>query len=282
MKMGFGATHKHSQVISRREAQRRTEALMHDTLLAAAQKVREEVEKNAPRGGGIWSKYRASLEVVQIAGVGKGRVGYLVRAAPLPRVVRPPDAADTILLVHVPRKQLFRYDKRFLVLEKFNPWTLDTLPVDPRGVRGLRVYSRKVRPKEARAVAELRQSQRRMWAARLVRLGWSAKDDFGAGVREMQDKARRSEPAIRTQADLAFEVARIERGLSSTGYKPHWGPALRVGRELVRKQGKAGRPARILDSPKARDTVMRSVRQLPTVPAGILDRYSRFAEHVRR
>lgn len=266
----------------RRSAERAAEALREAVLYEAANTAFEDIQNNIPKGR-RWAQYRKSLRLARIAGMGKGQSGYIIYVQMPKRVLTKDDAYDTVVYIYVNNRTLTKVDPKFKVLESYNPWTMDTLPIDPAGVRGVRVVSRKVRKREVANVAKMRERERSKWSQALSKYGWRATNDYGATVRAVSGRrGLRSKVNLDTEADLAFEVSRVERGLSTSDARPHWAPGVKQGRAAAKAVSKSKLTSHILAQSRSRDKVLRKVRGVPTMTAGNTDRYGQFEDIVNK
>jgi hypothetical protein len=102
------------------------------------------------------------------------------------------------------------------VLERYNPWTIDTLPFQPERSEAM-IISRKVDRREADRVSKLRKRDTPQWRAELDR----------AGVRNIKkDRQIKPPKSVKTIPDVAFEALRLEFGLGGVKGHAHWRPAI--------------------------------------------------------
>jgi hypothetical protein len=104
---------------------------------------------------------------------------------------------------------------------------LDTVPLNPDRVPGVRVFSQRVRKGEVDEVRRRREETRAQWESELSYYGWNKSDDYGAKMRKAMEESETTQATLQTEADYAFEVLRVERGLSEDkDASPHWKPAI--------------------------------------------------------
>jgi hypothetical protein len=161
-----------------------------------------------------WDRYSEALRVVQIATGRDSVAAYGVVAALPVRRITSADAPSALLYVRArPRKDIT--DPAVAVLQKYSPWTWDTIPVPPaRGQTTVKV--RTVRADEAEEVRALRLQQRREWSAELSAVGVNPQINRRKGV-----------SAVDGTDDVAYTVMQAEMGMSSE-VPPHWRPAIRA------------------------------------------------------
>jgi hypothetical protein len=181
----------------------------------AAVHIHEQLLERIP-GNDDWAAYRSSLQLARIIGSPKGVTSYALRIAPHARRVKKTDIDRTVLYVQRNRR-MRRVKPEIVVLEKFNPWTVQTLPFTPRRSQAL-IVSRKVTKREAEKVAKDREKDRRKWSKALAH----------HGRREVKKDQRLDIPKkVHALPDIAFEALRLEFGLGGVKGSPHWRPALR-------------------------------------------------------
>jgi hypothetical protein len=163
-----------------------------------------------------YSTYANSLEVVRVSGVNPEEgAAYAIRSKPGARRVRQVDSQKVVLYIR-PRRRLARTPPQIEVLEKYNPWTLDTLPFMPKKREAL-VIMRRVNGREVTKIGEQRKRDRPQWRKELSRCG------VLPAKKGTKPKLSRHSKAL---PDVAFEALRLEFGLGMQP-KPHWRPALR-------------------------------------------------------
>lgn len=159
-----------------------------------------------------WQGYSDALQVVQIATGGAAPAYGVVARLPVRRITQ--EEAPSALL-YVRARARTKTDPVVEVLQKYSPWTWDTLPVPPPRAQ-TRVRVRRVRADEAEEVRALRHKQRRQWEAELSAIGVNPKVNRRAAV-----------SAVTAEDDVAHAALQAEMGLSSE-VPPHWRPAIRA------------------------------------------------------
>ena len=163
-----------------------------------------------------WAAYRSALEVVAVIGAKRGLSAYALRASQHRRKVRQVDVPRTILHVR-PNRRLRRVKPEVTILEKYSPWTVQTLPFTPKRSDAI-VISRKVGKKEADKVTKARLKDRPAWRKALDHVG----------RREIhKDKRLEIPKKVKALPDVAFEALRLEFGTGGMKAIPHWKPAIR-------------------------------------------------------
>ena len=197
------------------EWEERTARVMKHLPVLVADYTRKEMLELIPKGE-EWSAYRRSLEVARISGMPVGTAGVVLHANMRSRQVRRVDVPRTVLYIRSTRK-LRRVKPEITILERFSPWTLQTLPFMPKRGEAL-VVSRRVSKREVEQVEKDRLKDRTKWRRELDR----------AGVKEVKkDRQLQIPKKVRALPDVAFEALRLEFGLGNVKQKAHWRPALR-------------------------------------------------------
>jgi hypothetical protein len=109
------------------------------------------------------------------------------------------------------------------ILEKYNPWTYDTLPFTPDPKDGF-LSTKKSRPDQVRKTAALRMRQKPKWMKELQKVG----------VRKI-DKANaiKLPKSVSKLPDAALDALKLEFGLGGQKPKPSW----RLGFSHLARQG---------------------------------------------
>lgn len=123
------------------------------------------------------------------------------------------DTSRTVLYIQ-PRSIGGEYSDAAVVLQEYEPWTVDTLPYEPTP-READVIARQVSSREVKMVEMHLKSQLPAVYARLRNAGVSS--FRGAGDRILR----------KVTVDLAFFALRTELGLQGYPHIPHWRPALK-------------------------------------------------------
>lgn len=179
-----------------------------------AQRMHDEVVEGIPTGK-AHSRYRKSIVLRRVLVPG-GRTSFSVSVDPKASGVKEVDPATLVVFVKSRRRRLRRPPPQIRVLERYNPWTLDTLPFLPGRDEAV-IVSRPVSPQEVQAVAEARRRDASIWKTELARTG---------SIVRKKDKLSFPKQAGSIVPDVMFEGLRLERGLSGAKATPHWRPAL--------------------------------------------------------
>ena len=199
-----------------REYPARLRAVEGYLAYSAAEMIRERIQALVRDVAGSES-YRLGLQVVRVETGAEG-VAYAVRVKPTARGIDRVDPKKTVLLV-IPRKNVLKATPdEILILQRYNPWTVETLPFQPdRG--DANVVSRMVRDEEAEFIAKKRMRQMPQIRQELAR----------AGKRPGKDDQRRVKvkPGTDVVPDVAFDALRMEFGFGGGAKVPHWRPSIR-------------------------------------------------------
>lgn len=122
------------------------------------------------------------------------------------------DVSQTIIYVTQRRKA--RPDRGVEVLERYNPWTMGTLPYDPG--RAAAITSRKVTEREVGLIRDRRTRDR---------------SRVDPELRELGIEVSRSHPTLlsrKVSRDIVFEALRREFGVAGNPHQPHLRSSLRA------------------------------------------------------
>lgn len=159
-------------------------------------------------------QYKTYKNSVRMASVSGTEGFYVISANPKARRVKA-IVTEKVLLYVRPRRRLGRVAPEITVLEKYSPWTAETMPFTPKR-RDAVVVSRRVSASEVKKIARKRRRERPKWSVELAKVG----------VREVRkDRQVQIPKGVRAVPDVAFEGLRLEFGI---GVKPvaHWRPAI--------------------------------------------------------
>jgi hypothetical protein len=151
-----------------------------------------------------------------------------------------------------------------VVLERSNPWTMDTLPYEPSRFEAS-MLSRRVTEQEARVI----ESRRR--------------EELPDIRRELKDLGVTLRPAgkvvlsRRVTRDIAFEVLRYEFGIPPMPGRSHWRPAIRMVPNTITKKALKSLE-RWISSPQ--DAGFKTAEDLPYEKASVAKRLRRFQDLV--
>lgn len=163
-----------------------------------------------------WAPYRASLEIAKVSGTPRDIVAFALRSNVRDRRVRQVDAPKTVLYIRS-KNRLRRVKPEIEILEKYSPWTLQTLPFMPKRGDAL-VITRRVSKREVTEIEKKRTKDRPKWRRELDQ----------SGHREVKkDNKLKLPKKAQMIPDVAFEALRLEFGLGGVKGKPHWRPSIR-------------------------------------------------------
>jgi len=158
-------------------------------------------------------KYKKSLDVAKVTGLGAGEDAFVVAVDTKRVKVKKVKGAKTLLYVKPNRRQR-RTPDSVQVLIKHSPWTPDTIPFMP-SKRVATVLSRSASKSEVKKVAEARQKHDE-WKRELAK----------AGVRKIRkDHGLKVSPKVKALPVVSLEGIKLELGLGPDA-KPHWKPAI--------------------------------------------------------
>lgn len=195
----------------------RSRALRRFVAFSMAKQAYESLQDKIPKGE-AWNAYRTSLQIAEVPGL-KNADSFLIRANPRSRTVSDIDAPITLLYIRS-RPRLRRIPPKVKILEKYNPWTLQTLPFTPSRMDAV-VVSRKVTKREHDQVQRARIKDQMRWR----------KDLTGVGVRVPVVRPDKQKSA-KTIPDVAHEAFRLEFGIGVKS-EAHWRPSV----QHVMRQG---------------------------------------------
>jgi hypothetical protein len=158
---------------------------------------------------------RDSLRMQRIRGLPDNVDGYVIRSVAKRRAVAREDVDNTVIYVAVKDNLMRPPPKETLLLQKYSPWTMETLPYAP-DPKTADVMSRKVSKREVIKVRRMRTQQRVTWRREMIQAGIRLPP---VGVRPIMNDP---EPV----PDTAFESMRLEFGLGGEPAKPHWRKAI--------------------------------------------------------
>ena len=253
---------------------KRVPDLMRVVSYRAAQRALRTMLRRIPRGR-AWRAYRESLELREVSGMGRKGSGFAIHLSSNPRDVDKNDQGQVVVYV-TPKKQFGRVSEVTKILQRFSPWTLDTLPTSPDKSEA-KVISRKVRPDEVLKIREARTRDKASWESELKTAG--IRIGIQAGPR-----GESSRTATSTTPDSLFEATRLEFGIGMPSAKPHWRPAIRelVSGKFSDMIRKSSRGKQILDGFFTASTYRARAWVPATDPLSIgsVFRYSRFSKRV--
>lgn len=178
--------------------------------------------------------------------------------------LRSVDVKRTVLYVRPKVKGGVVVEPATVVLERENPWTMDTLPYEPSRFEAS-ILSRRVTEREAFQIEMLRKDNLRAVRLELKSLGVQLRPPSKVLL------------SRRVTRDIAFEVLRYEFGVPPIPGKAHWKPALRAVPDGIAK-----RALKSLEDwfSKSSDLGYRAAKDLPYEKASVAKRISRFQDLV--
>lgn len=195
-----------------RQWEERLDAVVNALPQRVAEQLREGVAKGAPKD---LPKYPDVLEAVRFPMQGDWVVaGVIPPGWCYNQRLKSSDAQRTILDVFPEVVAGKVVSEAAVVLQRNNPWTMNTLPYEPTKREAL-VRSRRVSEKDAKSIEQMREKDRAAITAELRGLGVPIR----ATGKVLLER--------RVSRDIAFEVLRREKGIGMPG-KAHWRPAVRA------------------------------------------------------
>lgn len=192
----------------------RTTALRAQTAYLSTERVFKDILQRLPSAQ-EYTTYRKALRFGRVAGTSKEEPAFAIYADSKARRVRRLDRGKVLLYVKAKRKRRLRIPPEIHILEKFNPWTVDTLPFSP-DKRWALLITRKAGARQVDSVAAKKKLQRPRLRKAL----------FRAGVRRLKkDNDLKIPKSIKGLPDVALEAIRAEFGLGKRAV-PHWRPAI--------------------------------------------------------
>lgn len=175
----------------------------------AANYLMRYVRQKLPKGS-EYRAYRQGLEVAKVRGLSDGQYAYTLQVDMKSRFVRKVRPNQVLLYVH-PKQRAARPDPATVILEKYNPWTFDSLPFTPDPRMGW-VRTKNVRPATVSTVTDRRNRDRPAWSKELNRVGRRQ-------VRKIKLKIPKK---VRFLPNMALEALKLEFGLGGTKPRPAW------------------------------------------------------------
>lgn len=216
-----------------REWPARARHLRSQVTYLAAKEVFDGLMTRIPKDSDL-RDYRNGLELAKVLGVAKDEDAYTVYVNAKRSRVRKVDGPKTLLYVRAKRSPR-RTPADVGILERFNPWTTDTLPFTPNK-RFAVIVSRKAAKGEVSRVAERRRREKPVWKRALTK----------AGVRGLgKDKGIKVSRKMKALPEMALVALSLEFGLSGKS-KAHWRPVIsglrKSGlRQILRRNRELGR-----------------------------------------
>jgi hypothetical protein len=151
----------------------------------------------------------------QITGMDKNNWGYSVFVDTGFGAAKKVDGQSTLLYIRPLKTRLRRSDPAVLILEQYNPWTLDSLPFLPK-TELAQIISRKVPKSVVRMVTKERYRDKTKWRVALQKTGY----------KEPHKSRKPLKKYPKAYPDVLFEVLRMEFGVGGKPV-PAWKPAAR-------------------------------------------------------
>jgi len=193
---------------------KRVEHLRGHIAYSASQQFLELVKTNIPTKK-EFETYRRSLTVSKVQGAGKGEDIFAVHVRSNARGVKKVDTARTLIYVRV-RANRVKDAEDAGVLERYSPWTADSIPFLPKNSDAILTY-RKSTPAEVNKTIKARQRDRYKWTKELREVG----------VRRIPKKDT-TIGKTKDLPDVALQAVRMEFGVGGQKPVPHWRPAQRA------------------------------------------------------
>lgn len=220
-----------------REWPERTERFLHYFAYVAASQSLARIKSKMPSKA-EWKRYKHALHVTRVSGVSAYAIKAETKRGGRGRQREP---AKEVVYVRATKRRK-RRDRTVTVLEKYNPWTWDTLPFTP-GRSDAVIVTRRVREREMTKVAEARKGDKRKWQKELSAAGARVRKRNLANVKVPKRKAK-------VVPDLAFEALRLEFGLGGSESKAHWRPGIRGFLKSLPRIGRRKEIIRTFTDPK--------------------------------
>jgi len=222
----------------------------------------EQIKSGAPRG---IEGYPDMLRVRDIPSQGGWELSAILPPGwAFSQRLRQVDVKRTVLYVRPKVVGGEVVDEGAVVLERLNPWTMDTLPYEPDR-RGASIMSRRVTEREARPIEFEKRRELPQVRRELRSLGITLRPKGKVAL------------SRRVTRDLAFEVLRYEFGIPPIPGRAHWKPAIRmVPATITNRQMKALYKWFAFPS----DSTYTSARDLPYEKKSAINRIQRFQDLV--
>lgn len=153
--------------------------------------------------------------------------------------------------------------KAAVVLERNNPWTMDTLPYEPKKDEAS-IRARRVDESDIKKVEEQRTADK----AKII----SELRSLGVPIRETGKVLLER----RVSRDIAFEVLRREKGIGMPG-KAHWRPAVRA---VYTQHFKKAMEELFVWMVDPEDTRWKENRDLPVESSSVIKRVQEFQDRI--
>jgi hypothetical protein len=197
-----------------KELQKRVDAIMGAVPLRVAEEILEDVKRGAPKDIPGYPKM-LHLARVDMRGL-ESVIMITVPGYAYSFRLRMADVPTTVLYVKPREFKSRELDPGAVILAKYNPWTMGTLPYEPNRMEAS-ITSRQVSPREVQTVEKQRQADRPKVDEELKKAGKKVGRPHATLLQR------------RVSRDIAYEVLRREFGINTKGVA-HWRPAVRAAR----------------------------------------------------
>ena len=202
------------------EWEERTQAVVVALPRMVAEDVLKEIKGNAPED------IKGYPDLLTIMSIPKSRdwsiFGILPESSAGGQRLEAVDVQRTVLYVR-PKLVKGMASPAAVVLERKNPWTMDTLPYEPK-LREASLISRRVTEHEVKVIENQRLKDRQEVENELL----------GLGV-QLRSKAKVL-ISRRVTRDLAWEILRREFGIPPMRGKAHWRPAVAKWKQFAEER----------------------------------------------
>lgn len=222
--------------------------------------------------GKAWGTYRSLLKVVRVGPKGWKGGAHAIIAKPKPLKDQAVDSGRTVLYVRPKRNRAVPIGKEVQVLEKHNPWTMETLPFSPKRNEAI-LITRRVSRGEVRRVTAKRKDDKPAWSAELAKLG----------VRHVRKDTVPPELKTRTVQDVAFEALRLEFGYGGVRAVPHWRPSVKEALMSLQEEWRrsaSGPVSGMVSNPK-NSRWKKAVPKVPSIRIADLKRLDWFQKRLK-
>jgi hypothetical protein len=193
----------------------RSRAMRNYIVYLAAKYVHDQMLDKIPKKD-EWRAYRMGLTVGMMMGGEPGSDVFAVYVDPKHRKVRSLNVQRTLIFVK-PRRKSRRPKKEVALLEKYNPWTFETMPFQPSKADAIIVH-KKVSQTTIDRVTKQKKKILRTFTKELSKIGHRA-----VNKRNKLKVSRR----LKKIPDVVMSALKLEFGLGTDKAKPHWRPAIR-------------------------------------------------------
>lgn len=264
---GLVSMKKHPMMLLVKSWPKRTEAMKAEFTREAAESTRKDLLQRLPTGA-LSKAYKKGLKTSEVTGTTRGAKAHALHLEVKASRVNSSDATKTVFDI---KQKLgpMRPSKAVLVLQKYNPWTLDTLPFKPSD-KVARVLKRSATDREVDRIRKARKRDQPRWRAELA----------VAGAASLKTKAG-THKEMKAVPDIAHDALREEFSLGGVGGKAHWRPALiKLARKTIPKQAsQKGKFDKVMSDPHNKDWLgWPGSSKGKKIPLKYLDRFKGFQD----